>query len=155
MSIKIFLKDISHVDIDLFYKYPIHGVIFSITEKNCEYIRAIVEKLPFYMSIIGEIAPMPKYALEEIIFFCKLNGIIIKEDHSKMDLSCLTIAYGGNSDWNAIIKSKDNYRTAKILIDQIDNEAPLIMVFNKDEFLQFWPNILNFWGNRMGNNDSL
>lgn len=147
---KIFLKDISHADIDLVSKYPIHGVVFSITEKNCENIREIVEKLPFYIPVLAEITPLPKYALEEIIFFCKLNGIIIKGKNIAEKLSCPLITYAGDADWNALLKTKDQYQTSKIKLNEINKEIPLAMVFTTEDFLQLWPEILSFWGNKIG-----
>lgn len=146
----IFLKDISPADIDVVFKYPIHGVIFSITEKNCEHIREVVEKLPFYIPVIGEIAPLPKYAIEEIIFFCKLSGILITGKNIAEKLSCPLITYSGNSDWNVLVKSQDSYKTDKKNLNEINKEIPLAMVFTTEEFLRLWPEILNFWGNRIG-----
>lgn len=147
----IFLKDISHADIDLVSKFPIHGIIFSITEKKCEYTREIVEKLPFYIPVIGEIAPLPKYAIEEIIFFCKLNGIIITEKDSQEKLSCPRITYSGEPDWNVLIKNQDSYQTGKLEINEIHKKIPLAMVFTTEEFLLVWPEILNFWGTGLEN----
>ncbi len=142
---RIFLKNISHVDIDLIYKYPIHGVVFAITTQNCESIRDKVKKLPFYIPVIGEIAPLPKYAIEEIIFFCKLSGIIITEKNIREKLSCPLITYAGDSDWNALVKSQDGYKTDKIKLNEINKNFPQAMVLTKDDFLELWPEILNFW----------
>ncbi|NMA02113.1 MAG: hypothetical protein GX923_06055 [Clostridia bacterium] len=143
---KVFLKDISHVDIDLIDKYPIHGVVFAITAQNCESIREKVEKLPFYIPVIGEIAPLPKYAIEELIFFCRLSGIIITEKNSREKLSCPLITYTGDSDWNALVKSQDGYKTDKIMLNEIKKKSPQALVLTKDELLELWPEIYNFWG---------
>ena len=56
------------------------------------------------------------------------------------------ITYTGDSDWNALVKSQDGYKTDKIMLNEIKKKSPQALVLTKDELLELWPEIYNFWG---------
>ena len=70
---RIFIKDINLDQIHYILKYPIQGLVFSINQKNAEEIRDIINEIPFYLTIFGELYTDLKYEIEELIFFVNLK----------------------------------------------------------------------------------
>lgn len=144
---KIFLKNITKEDLNLLNHFPIQGVIFTIKQNTAETMREIVESLPFYFTILGEIDALPKYEIEELISFCKLQGVILSTSFSEK-LSCPLIHRSTILDDYNVLVNKNNIIKAekKELIDLTANtEEVIALVLTANQFIKHWPIILSFW----------
>lgn len=145
---RIFIKDISIEEIKYLKDYPIQGLVFSIYQENAEKIREIIENTPFYLTIIGELHTTLKYEIEELIFFCKLKGIIMAErGETEESYSCPLISKIA-SPYNAFLFQDGKISTANMnlhfLEDSQDIEA---LALTMEEFFKHWPLILKKWTN--------
>jgi hypothetical protein len=142
---RIFLKDICLEDIKYLSHFPIQGLVFSITQKNAETIRNIIEKLPFCLTIIGEFNSLPKYEIEELIYFCKLNGIILSDLPDKEEYSCPLI-FSPTTSYNVFIQKDEKIITGKINKESLrDNKEVMALILNREELLNYWPLIIEIW----------
>jgi len=142
---RIFIKNINIRDIKYISKYPIQGLIFSIFQGNAEKVREIIEQAPFYLTYIGEVNHSPKYEIEELIFFCKLKGIIIPEIGNPQNYSCSKITLIDNP-YNVLINNKGEIKTKNINLSLIDKCQDIeALVLDIEEFLKLWPWILDIW----------
>lgn len=144
---RIFLKDIGKNELHLVNKFPIHCLIFTLEQQKAEEIREVVEKTPFYVTILGEANVLPKYELEELIFFCKLQGLIINSDSFKEELSCPFILNPGLTRYNVFIKKGDKVVAAYLPCEELwaQEKQVLALVLTGKEFIKCWPKIKNFW----------
>ena len=147
-GLRIFLKDISKNELYLLDKYPIHGLVLSISQRNTEEIRSIVEQLPFYITIIGQLPFLPKYMLEEIIYFCKLDSIIITDPNNLEHLSCPQIVYSGDEKWNSLMNEKSTVKTKTLPFNELleEDEGLIGLVLTTEELLNNWSELVSLWG---------
>jgi len=145
---RIFLRDIEFHEIKYLSLLPIHGLVFSITQANAEKIRNIVEQVPIYLPIIGDLKVSSRYEIEELIFFCKLKCIIIPEISEQHEYSCPWILRSKNMPYNLLIHKEDKIVTGNILLENIDTAKNINgLILDVNELLYLWPKLLNIWGN--------
>lgn len=141
---RIFLKDIELKDISYLRNFPIQGIVFSINQYNAEKVRDIIEQVPFYLTILGEVDTSLKYEVEELIFFCKLTGLI-KSKQKDQEFSCPQI-FLDELSYNVFLNNKGIISTGKINLDYILEYQNIEgLVLNINEFIKFWPGILDIW----------
>ncbi|MGI6226052.1 MAG: hypothetical protein ACOYJ1_07365 [Peptococcales bacterium] len=141
---RIFLKNIGVKDIKYLKAFPIQGLVFSITQRNAEKVRDIIEQIPFYLTIIGEVDTSLKYEVEELIFFCKLQGVISKKNQEYSRPIILL----NNPTYNVLINNNGKISTENInlkLLEEFNNIEALVL--DIDEFLNFLPKIIHIWAN--------
>ena len=116
---RIFLRDIELHETKYLSILPIQGLVFSITQANAEKIRNIVEQVPIYLPIIGDLKVSARYEIEELIFFCKLKCIIIPEINEQHEYSCPWILRSDNAPYNVLISKEGQIVTENILLENI------------------------------------
>lgn len=142
---RIFIKDINLDQIHYILKYPIQGLVFSINQKNAEEIRDIINEIPFYLTILGELHTDLKYEIEELIFFCKLKGIILTESKTQDEYSCPRISLE-TTPYNAFILENGKNITCNVDLNQLEYYTNLeSLILSIDEFRKYWPQILKIW----------
>ncbi|KJS82705.1 MAG: hypothetical protein JM58_14055 [Peptococcaceae bacterium BICA1-8] len=145
---RIFLRNIEFHEIKYLSSLPIHGLVFSITQANTEKIRDIVEQVPIYLPIIGDLKVSARYEIEELIFFCKLKCIIIPEINEQHEYSCPWILRSDNTPYNVLINKEGKLATGNILLENIDTAKNIDgLILDVNELLFLWPKLLNIWTN--------
>ncbi|SMB94416.1 hypothetical protein SAMN00017405_0201 [Desulfonispora thiosulfatigenes DSM 11270] len=118
----------------------------KLIKKNAEEVNSIIKKMPFYLPIIGELSNMPKYEVEELISFCNLTSVIIKDTDFCEKISAFKINYTEQTNWNVIIKTENDYQTAYYPLDELSklNQEALI-ILNIKQLKSMWPYLVNNW----------
>jgi len=143
---RIFLKNIGPGDIKYLKNFPIQGLVFSISQKNAEKVRDIIEQVPFYLSILGEINSSLKYEIEELIFFCKLKGLITA-DANKQEVSCFQIPLI-DYPYNSFVINNGKIATGHINLKMVEDYPNIeALVLDREQFIDFWPLLLKIWTN--------
>jgi len=140
---RVFIKDIALEQIEYLYKYPIQGLVFSLYQENAEKIREIIERIPFYLTIIGELHTNFKYEIEELVYFCKLNGIIMP--HRDEEYSCPVILLE-ETPFNVFVQQNGMFLTGRVDFNELKEFTNFeALVLTIDEFNKYWPRILEIW----------
>lgn len=140
---RIFLKNLKKDELNILDQYPVQGVVFEIEQKNAELINSCVKEIPFYLTTIGEIPALPKYEIEELIHFCRLDGVVVKDESYSEKLNVFRINWRQNSNWNALVKTNNGLETAKYdLEDIILNKDLVAVVLTLKELKVIWPKLV-------------
>ncbi|MFZ5943466.1 MAG: hypothetical protein ACOYVD_05110 [Bacillota bacterium] len=151
---RIFIKSINNSRLSSISQFPIHGLIFTINQQNAEAVREIITQVPFYLPIIGELNFTKKYDIEEIIFFCRLNGIILKGTSQGQNYSCPVIYEEDSSGYNVILNNNDRYIAKQVNLNTYPIDANKTnLALNWNEFISLWPLILKNWSQMKGENN--
>ena len=86
--------------------------------------------------------------LEEIIYFCKLDSIIITDPNNLEHLSCPQIVYSGDEKWNSLMNEKSTVKTKTLPFNELleEDEGLIGLVLTTEELLNNWSELVSLWG---------